>query len=250
MKVSTKRLLSVVLGIVLTVSMIGLAIAVKFIGTPTASAEEIASVQTENIPTTDEVIDSMGGNLTEEDKAVIKDIITKLKEYTESSDSFFVKNIVPILVAGALCFVAGLLFIIPWLKGKYTLKSLKNALENASKKVAECKAEVESYKALIDVNALKNEIKEYTVVESKKLVEVLLKTLDANNITYEKILNVLMSLKDGAINAWQGSPEAVACLTENADAKVLTAKVEENAKMKAYIAEKHGESGLKELGII
>ena len=122
MKVSTKRLLSVVLGIVLTVSMIGLAIAVKFIGTPTASAEEISSVQTENIPTTDEVIDSMGGNLTEEDKAVIKDIITKLKEYTESSDSFFVKNIVPILVAGALCFVAGLLFIIPWLKGKYTLK--------------------------------------------------------------------------------------------------------------------------------
>lgn len=213
-----------------------------------AMAEE-TTIETQ-IPSTDEVVDSLGGNLTEEDKAEIKDLINKLKEYTQSSDSFFIRNIVPIIVACVVCLFLGIIALIPWLKNKFTIKQLKSTLENAARKVSEYKEERDNYKALIDVEKLKKEIQDFTVSEVKNMEKLIIKTLEAKGIKEDKILAVLLALKDGAINAWEGSASAVACLTQNADAMTLEDKLKENAMMKAYIAEKHGEDGLKELGLI
>lgn len=212
----------------------------------TEIVEEIPETE-DKIPTTDEVIDSMGGNLTEEDKEAIKGLIAKLKEYTDSSDSFFVRNIIPIVVAGVLCMVLGMLMFVPWLKNKFKLKSMQKAVNNASLTIQEKDKEIAELKANTDTEKIKADIKAYMHEEIKIFSGLIQQSLTVESSELSKIDAVLVALLNGAINAWQGSPEAVACLTKVVNAEVLSNALNENAKLKTYIVEKFGEEALKEI---
>ena len=78
--------------------------------------------------------------ITEEEKTLIKDLVAKVENYTNSSDSFFIRNIVPIIVAVGVCFVVGLIVLIPWLRDKLKLKDAENMLKNAKAMIEELKA--------------------------------------------------------------------------------------------------------------
>ena len=223
-----------------------------FVPIEKAHAEEVTETTTEtttpeNILTTDEVIDSMGGNLSEEDKGIIKELVDKVSAYTSSSDSFFIRTVVPIIVAGVLCLIVGMIMFIPWLKNKFSLKAMKNAVANARTKLEEKDKEIEQLKASVDTEKIKSDIQSYIKEEVKIFMGLIQQTLTFNGAELSKIDAVLVALLNGAINAWQGSPEAVACLTQVADAKTLKSALERNVKLEAYIVEKYGETALKEI---
>lgn len=209
-----------------------------------------ASQETPELPSTDEVIDNLGGNLTEDEKATIKELVDKVKSYTESSDSFFVRNIVPIIVAVALCFILGLIMLIPWLRTKLKLKDSENMLDNARDVIDKYKSEIAELKKQVDTDAIKNDIKEFIKAQWESVGLMIEDTLKKNGVEIDKIEACVQALINGAINAWHGSPEAVSCLTKVASATELKNLAEENAKLTALVYKKYGEEASKELNNI
>ena len=231
-----------------------LSVCLVFGTTTVVLAEELPSTEIEqetpNLPSTDEIVDNMGGNLTEEEKSTIKELIDKLKGYTESSDSFFVRYIVPIIVAIVLCIVFGLIVLIPWLRNKLKLKDAENMLKNAKEQITACKKEVVELKNQLDTDTVKNDIKDFIKKQWESIGLMIEDTLKKNGVEIDKIEACVQALISGAINAWHGSPEAVSCLTQVASATALKNIAEENAKLIAFVNKTCGENALKELGVL
>lgn len=212
-------------------------------------AEELPTETTQDVelPSTDEVIDNLGSDLTEEEKATIKDLVEKVKNYTESSDSFFVRNIVPIIVAVVLCFILGIIVLIPWLRNKLKLKDAENMLDNAREQIAKHKESIAELKKQVDTDSIKNDIKEFIKNQWESIGLMIEETLKKNGVEIDKVESCVQALINGAINAWHGSPEAVSCLTKVASATELKNLAEENAKLTALVYKKYGEEASKEL---
>ena len=213
------------------------------------SNTEIAQ-ETAELPSTDEVIDNLGGNLTEDEKATIKELVDKVKSYTESSDSFFVRNIVPIIVATVLCLIIGLIMIIPWFKNKLKLKDAENMLSNAHDIINNYKSELAELKKQVDTENIKNDIKTFIKQQWESVGLMIEDTLKKNGVEIDKVEACVQALINGAINAWQGSPEAISCLTKVASATELKNLAEENAKLTALVYKFYGEEASKELNNI
>lgn len=203
----------------------------------------------DKLPTTDEVIDNMtsGTGISEEDKENIKDLVNKLKDYTDKSDSFFVRYIVPLIVAGVLCVLVGILLLLPLLRARAENRTLKSMYTSAKKQMEEAKNELKQCREEIDSGKIEKEVKEFIHKELGTISNMLEDALTKHGVEIEKTESILSSLLNGAINAWKASPEAVACLTQNADAKMLKNVVETNARLKAYIYQKYGEEAGKEI---
>lgn len=239
-----KKLLIIFATILLTMSLV-------FGTTVIVQAEEVPTESTQtsqDLPSTDEVIDNLGGTLTEEEKAVIKDLVDKVKGYTESSDSFFIRYIVPIIVAVGLCFILGLLFVIPWCRKNLKLKDAENMLDNAREQLDGYKKAIEELKKQVDSAGVKNDIKEYVKKQFDSIGTMLECTLKQNGVEIEKIEACIQALINGAINAWHGSPEAISCLTSVASATELKNLAEENAKLTALVYKLYGDEASKVLG--
>ncbi len=206
-------------------------------------------LQENKLPTTDEIIDNMtsGTEISEEDKQSIKDLVNKLKDYTDKSDSFFVRYIVPLIVAGVLCFLVGILLLWPLLRTRAENRTLKSMYTNAKKQNEEAKNELKQCREEIDSGKIEKEVKEFIHKELGTISTMLEDALTKHGVEIEKTESILSSLLNGAINAWKASPEAVACLTQNADAKMLKNVTETNARLKAYIYQKYGEEAGKEI---
>ena len=240
-----KKILVLILTLTLCLGMFGFT-------TISASAQEDTQTTEQttesNLPSTDEVIDNLtnGSHISEEDKQLIKDLVEKVKGYTENSDSFFIKYIVPLIVAAVLCLCLGLILFLPYFKAKGETRTLKKMLTNSKDMINELKAEMENLRGLVDVEKLEEDIQNYLVKHQEASYKIIQETLAKNGVEISKIEAMLLAIKEGAINAWQGSPEAIACLTKNADAQVLDDVIKENAKLKAYIVETSGEKALKD----
>lgn len=215
------------------------------------SAEEYSNTQIETetpkLPSTDEIIDTMGGNLTEEEKSEIKELVDKIEKYTESSDSFFIRNIVPIIVAIAVCCVIGLIVLVPYLRDKLKLRDSENMLKNAKTQISGYKAEIEELKKQLNTDSIKNDIKDFIKKQWESIGLMIEDTLKKNGVEIDKIESCVQALINGAINAWHGSPEAIACLTTVASATELKNLAEENAKLTALVYKKYGEEASKEI---
>ncbi len=156
-----------------------LAMCLSFGTITTVAAEELPSTeQTQeipNLPSTDDVIN--GSKLAEEDKELIKDLVNKVKEYTNNSDSFFVRYIVPLLVAGALCVLVSIILILPIFKNKTENKTLKGMLKNAKTQIEELKKEGENLKALINANNVQEQVKAVVKKEMANMSKMVEDTL-------------------------------------------------------------------------
>lgn len=224
-----------------------------FVGTTSVvMAEEVATETQESIelPSTDEIVDNLGGNFTEEEKSTIKELVNKVKNYTESSDSFFVRIVVPIIVAVALCIILGLLLVIPWCRKLLKLKDAENMLDNAREQIGELKSQNEELKKQADTDSIKNDIKTFIKQQWESVGLMIEDTLKKNGVEIDKVEACVQALINGAINAWHGSPEAVSCLTKVASATELKNLAEENARLTALVYKKYGEEASKELSKI
>ena len=206
--------------------------------------------ETPNLPSTDEIIDNLGGTLSEEEKGLIKELVSKVQGYTESSDSFFIRYVVPIIVAVALCFLIGLIILIPWLRNKIKLNDAETMLKNAKSVISDYKNEIAELKKQLDTESIKNDIKEFIKNQWENIGLMLEDTLKKNGVEIDKVEACVQALINGAINAWHGSPEAVSCLTKVASATELKNLAEENAKLTALVYKFYGEEASKELGKI
>lgn len=210
-----------------------------------SAQEETTELTTEQgsevqLPTTDEVIDSMtdGTHITEEDKQLIKDLVAKVESYTNESDSFFIKFIVPLIVAGVLCMIVGLILLLPYFRAKSETRTLKKMINTL-------KTQLDEYKKLVNVGQLEKDIEGFMTKEMEVFTSIIQEALISNGVEMTKIKNVLVAIKNGALNAWQASPEAIACLS-SADAQLVVDALKENAKLKAYVKKTSGEKAVDE----
>lgn len=225
-------------------------LACMFVSTTTVLANEMPAIETENtLPNTDEIVDKMteGDLFSEEDKQLIKDLVAKVESYTKNSDSFFIKVIVPIMVAGVLVLVLGILLLLPIFRSKGETKTVKAMLGNAKKQIEDYKNQIDELKALVNTDTVKADLKAFFEKELRTLSVLLEKELDKENVELGKIEASLVALINGAINAWKASPEAVDKLTQVASSQELKNLSEENSKLKAYILQKGGENALNEV---
>ena len=222
-----------------------------FVTTSVTVLAEETSIETEQseLPTPGDVVDKMTESelFTEEDKQLIKDLVLKVESYTNDSDSFFIRIIVPIIIAGALVLVFGIILILPIFRSKGETKTVKAMLKNAKKQLEEYKNQVEELKNLINTDTVKADIKAFIGKELHTLGLILETELGKENVELNKIEATLIALINGAINAWKASPEAVDKLTQIASAQELKNITDENAKLKAYILRTGGENALKEV---
>ena len=242
-----KKYLTLLIALVLTVCIFaGASVSVFAEETTTEITEEIPE---SNLPTTNEVINGMTDNelFTDEDKQLIKDLTAKVEGYTSQSDSFFIKYIVPIIVASVLVLLFGILLLLPIFKAKGETKTVKAMLTNAKEKLAEKENEIKTLKASLDSETIKNDIKSFMGKEIKIFSTMIQDSLTKENVELNKIEASLLALINGAINAWQASPEAVAKLTQSANAEELKNLAAENAKLTTFIYDKYGEEAKKEL---
>lgn len=203
------------------------------------------------LPTPEDVVDKMTNSdlFSEEDRQLIKDLVAKVESYTENSDSFFIRVIVPIIVAGALVLIFGIILLLPLFRSKGETKTVKAMFENSKKQIEEYKKQIEEYKAMVNTDTIKTDIKTFMGEELKTLGLILETELNKENVELGKIEAILLSLINGAINAWKASPEAVDKLTQIATSEELKNITDENAKLKAYILRTGGENALKEVNL-
>ena len=230
-----KKLLIIFATILLFLTCIFSTSAIAFADEATSEVEQITQ-----LPSTDEIIDEVGKGLSEEEKALIKDLVAKVESYTNSSDSFFIRNIVPIIVAIGVCFILGLILLIPWLRDKLKLKDAENMLKNA-------RAMIDDLKKQVDTDSIKKDIKEFIKQQWESIGLMIEDTLKKNGVEIDKVEACVQALINGAINAWHGSPEAVSCLTKVASATELKNLAEENAKLTALVYKYYGNEATEEL---
>lgn len=196
-------------------------------------------------PNVDDIID--GSNLSEEDKGLIKSLVDKVTKYTENSDSVFVRVYVPMICAGALTLLFGILLILPFFKKAGEVKTVKAMLDNAKKQIEEKKAQVEELKRNTDVQSIKTDIERFLEDEIARIAALIKDSLAKNDLTINEIDAKTSALVAGAQNAWRGSPEAVDKLTA-APSKTEYEKMKaENDKLWAYVYAKNGENAKKEI---
>lgn len=196
-------------------------------------------------PNVDDIID--GSNLSEEDKGLIKSLVDKVTKYTENSDSVFVRVYVPMICAGALTLLFGILLILPFFKKAGEAKTVKAMLTNAKKQIDDLKAQVEEFKRNTDVQSIKTDIERFLEDEIARIAALIKDSLAKNDLTINEIDAKTSALVAGAQNAWRGSPEAVDKLTA-APSKTEYEKMKaENDKLWAYVYAKNGETAKKEI---
>ena len=196
-------------------------------------------------PNVDDIID--GSNLSEEDKGLIKSLVDKVTKYTENSDSVFVRIYVPMICAGALTLLFGILLILPFFKKAGEAKTVKAMLSNAKKQIDDLKAQVEEFKRNTDVQSIKTDIERFLEDEIARIAALIKDSLAKNDLTINEIDAKTSALVAGAQNAWRGSPEAVDKLTA-APSKTEYEKMKaENDKLWAYVYAKNGETAKKEI---
>lgn len=196
-------------------------------------------------PNVDDIID--GSNLSEEDKGLIKSLVDKVTKYTENSDSVFVRVYVPMICAGALTLLFGILLILPFFKKAGEAKTVKAMLSNAKKQIDDLKAQVEEFKRNTDVQSIKTDIERFLEDEIARIAALIKDSLAKNDLTINEIDAKTSALVAGAQNAWRGSPEAVDKLTA-APSKTEYEKMKaENDKLWAYVYAKNGENAKKEI---
>lgn len=196
-------------------------------------------------PNVDDIID--GSNLSEEDKGLIKSLVDKVTKYTENSDSVFVRVYVPMICAGALTLLFGILLILPFFKKAGEAKTVKAMLSNAKKQIDDLKAQVEEFKRNTDVQSIKTDIERFLEDEIARIAALIKDSLAKNDLTINEIDAKTSALVAGAQNAWRGSPEAVDKLTA-APSKTEYEKMKaENDKLWAYVYAKNGETAKKEI---
>lgn len=196
-------------------------------------------------PNVDDIID--GSNLSEEDKGLIKSLVDKVTKYTENSDSVFVRVYVPMICAGALTLLFGILLILPFFKKAGEVKTVKAMLSNAKKQIDDLKAQVEEFKRNTDVQSIKTDIERFLEDEIARIAALIKDSLAKNDLTINEIDAKTSALVAGAQNAWRGSPEAVDKLTA-APSKTEYEKMKaENDKLWAYVYAKNGETAKKEI---
>lgn len=196
-------------------------------------------------PNVDDIID--GSNLSEEDKGLIKSLVDKVTKYTENSDSVFVRVYVPMICAGALTLLFGILLILPFFKKAGEAKTVKAMLTNAKKQIDDLKAQVEEFKRNTDVQSIKTDIEKFLEDEIARIAALIKDSLAKNDLTINEIDAKTSALVAGAQNAWRGSPEAVDKLTA-APSKTEYEKMKaENDKLWAYVYAKNGETAKKEI---
>lgn len=196
-------------------------------------------------PNVDDIIN--GSNLSEEDKGLIKSLVDKVTKYTENSDSVFVRVYVPMICAGALTLLFGILLILPFFKKAGEAKTVKAMLSNAKKQIDDLKAQVEEFKRNTDVQSIKTDIERFLEDEIARIAALIKDSLAKNDLTINEIDAKTSALVAGAQNAWRGSPEAVDKLTA-APSKTEYEKMKaENDKLWAYVYAKNGENAKKEI---
>lgn len=196
-------------------------------------------------PNVDDIID--GSNLSEEDKGLIKSLVDKVTKYTENSDSVFVRVYVPMICAGALTLLFGILLILPFFKKAGEAKTVKAMLSNAKKQIDDQKAQIEEFKRNTDVQSIKTDIERFLEDEIARIAALIKDSLAKNDLTINEIDAKTSALVAGAQNAWRGSPEAVDKLTA-APSKTEYEKMKaENDKLWAYVYAKNGETAKKEI---
>ena len=196
-------------------------------------------------PNVDDIID--GSNLSEEDKGLIKSLVDKVTKYTENSDSVFVRVYVPMICAGALTLLFGILLILPFFKKAGEVKTVKAMLSNAKKQIDDLKAQVEEFKRNTDVQSIKTDIERFLEDEIARIAALIKDSLAKNDLTINEIDAKTSALVAGAQNAWRGPPEAVDKLTA-APSKTEYEKMKaENDKLWAYVYAKNGETAKKEI---
>lgn len=196
-------------------------------------------------PDVNDIID--GSNLSEEDKGLIKSLVDKVTKYTENSDSVFVRVYVPMICAGALTLLFGILLILPFFKKAGEAKTVKAMLTNAKKQIDDLKAQVEEFKRNTDVQSIKTDIERFLEDEIARIAALIKDSLAKNDLTINEIDAKTSALVAGAQNAWRGSPEAVDKLTA-APSKTEYEKMKaENDKLWAYVYAKNGENAKKEI---
>lgn len=199
----------------------------------------------EKKPNVDDIID--GSNLSEDDKGLIKSLVDKVTKYTENSDSVFVRVYVPMICAGALTLLFGILLILPFFKKAGEAKTVKAMLTNAKKQIDDLKAQVEEFKRNTDVQSIKTDIERFLEDEIARIAALIKDSLAKNDLTINEIDAKTSALVAGAQNAWRGSPEAVDKLTA-APSKTEYEKMKaENDKLWAYVYAKNGENAKKEI---
>lgn len=200
---------------------------------------------TKKDPDPNDIID--GSNLSEEDKNLIKSLIDKVKKYTDDSDSVFIRVYVPMICAGALTLLFGILLILPFFKKAGEAKTVKAMLSNAKKQIDDLKAQVEEFKRNTDVQSIKTDIERFLEDEIARIAALIKDSLAKNDLTINEIDAKTSALVAGAQNAWRGSPEAVDKLTA-APSKTEYEKMKaENDKLWAYVYAKNGENAKKEI---
>lgn len=188
-----------------------------------------------------------GSNLSEEDKNLIKDLVSKVEEYTKDSESVFVRVYVPMICAGALTLIFGIILLLPFLKKTFQASTVKKMLENAKKQIEELKGNLEELKKDTDVQSIKTDIEKFLEEEIARLAALINDSLSKNDLTINEIDAKTSALVAGAQNAWRGSPEAVDKLSA-APSKTEYEKMKaENNKLWAYVYAKNGENAKKEI---
>lgn len=196
-------------------------------------------------PDVNDIID--GSNLSEEDKGLIKSLVDKVTKYTENSDSVFIRVYVPMICAGALTLLFGILLILPFFKKAGEAKTVKAMLSNAKKQIDDLKSQVEEFKRNTDVQSIKTDIEKFLEDEIARIAALIKDSLAKNDLTINEIDAKTSALVAGAQNAWRGSPEAVDKLTA-APSKTEYEKMKaENDKLWAYVYAKNGENAKKEI---
>ncbi len=200
---------------------------------------------TKKDPDPNDIID--GSNLSEEDKNLIKSLIDKVKKYTDDSDSVFVRVYVPMICAGALTLLFGILLILPFFKKAGEAKTVKAMLSNAKKQIDDLKAQVEEFKRNTDVQSIKTDIEKFLEDEIARIAALIKDSLAKNDLTINEIDAKTSALVAGAQNAWRGSPEAVDKLSVAPTKSEYEKMKAENDKLWAYVYAKNGENAKKEI---
>lgn len=209
----------------------------------TVYAEEVPN-EGENAPVSaGEVIDKMTENspITDEDIQLIKDLVAKVESYTAESDSYFMKFILPVLVGAGLVLLFGIVLLLPFMRTKGEVKTVKSMLDNAKKIIKEKTDELEKLRADTDMEAVKKDIHDFVSAAMENFSLLLKDNLSALSSAEVQNDAKLTALIAAAQNVWRGSPEAVDKLSEVTSKSEVAELREKNNKMEAFIYGKYGE---------
>lgn len=179
-------------------------------------------------------------------KQQVKELIGKANSLLETSSGVIATRLIPIIIG---CIFSGILSAICVTLTMNKIKKWKGLYEQA----------VTAYKTLEGVKKDPNEIKNITseiatpmlnelqtaLTEAKSILKDDSKYqqgLAELNSKIELINSTVDGLKNGALQAWSASPEAIKALSTSATAKAIATAELESIKLKKAIKEKFGEN--------